>query len=263
MRRVENKVCVITGGAQGIGAGIANRLAEEGGKIVVADLNLDKATTIANEIKNNGGEAIAFQVNVTDRAQVHAMIQAAVDEYGRIDVMFNNAGFNKPLKFLDITEENFKAIMDVNAVGSLIGTQEAIKQFIKQDGAGKVINTASISSRNGDPDYGAYCASKAAALSIIQSAAKAVTSQYPNITINGFAPGVVATPLWEQLDKDLQSIGVTEKEGEALANIASNILKGRVAYPEDIAGTALFLASSDSDYMTGQVIMIDGGMILV
>lgn len=260
--RMNDKVCIITGAAQGIGKAIAKRLASEGAMVVIADMNADKAETVANEITNSGGKAISSRVDVADRQQVKAMIDLAVVKYGKLDIIFNNAGFNKPMKFLETTEENWDAILRVNALGCLICMQEAAKQMIKQGHGGKIINTTSMAGRQGYPDFAPYCASKWAVISLIQAGARELTSKH-NITVNGFGPGVVATPLWEQLDKDLLDIGSSEKEGQAMADFATGILRGRVAQPEDITGTALFLASSDSDYMTGQVVMIDGGMTLV
>jgi len=256
--RMTGRTVIVTGGASGIGAGIAMALAGEGANVVIADLNLDAAQAQAAKITQTGGKAIATKVDVTDRASVVAGIEAAVAAYGQIDCYFNNAGFNKPLKFLDVTEENFNAIMKVNVWGVMVGIQEAAKQFIKQGTGGKVINTASIAGRTGFPSFAPYSASKASVISLTQAGARALAEH--KITVNAFAPGVVATPLWTTLDKDLEEIG----EGDAgFDSMASGILLGRAAEPEDIAPTALFLASSDSDYITGQTMAIDGGMILV
>jgi meso-butanediol dehydrogenase/(S,S)-butanediol dehydrogenase/diacetyl reductase len=189
------------------------------------------------------------------------MIEHAVEEFGSLDVMFNNAGVNKPMNFLDVTEENWDFIMKINGLGVLIGTQEAAKQMISQGNGGKIINTASIASRQGYDNIAPYCASKFAVLSLTQSAARDLAKH--KITVNGFAPGVVATQMWNQLDKDLIEIGASDRPGQAIEEFSSGILLGRPATPEDLVGTTNFLASSASDYMTGQTLMIDGGMILV
>jgi meso-butanediol dehydrogenase/(S,S)-butanediol dehydrogenase/diacetyl reductase len=256
--RMAGRTVIITGAASGIGKGIAKGLANEGANVVIADLNLESAEATATEIGQAGGKAIAIQVDVTKRASVAAGIQLAVENFGQLDCYFNNAGFNKPMKFLDVTEENFNAIMSVNALAVFVGTQEAAKQFIQQGTGGKVVNTASIAGRTGFSSFAPYSASKAAVISITQAAARALAEH--KITVNAFSPGVVATPLWAKLDKDLEEIG----EGDSgFDSMASGILVGRAAEPEDIVPTALFLASSDSDYVTGQTMAIDGGMILV
>jgi meso-butanediol dehydrogenase/(S,S)-butanediol dehydrogenase/diacetyl reductase len=256
--RMAGRTVVVTGGASGIGAGIAMSLAHEGANVVIADLNLDAANAQAEIIRKAGGQAIPARVDVVDRDSVTAGIALAVATYGKLDCYFNNAGFNKPMKFLDVTEENFDAIMKVNVWGVLVGTQEAAKQFIRQGTPGKIVNTASIAGRTGFPSFAPYSASKASVISLTQAAARAL-AEY-KITVNAFSPGVVSTPLWKTLDKDLAEIGEGDKGFDSMS---AGILLGRPAEPEDIAPTALFLASSDSDYITGQTMAIDGGMILV
>jgi meso-butanediol dehydrogenase/(S,S)-butanediol dehydrogenase/diacetyl reductase len=256
--RMAGRTVIVTGGASGIGLGISKGLAAEGANLVIADLNLEDAQKAADVITQSGGNAIAAHVDVTKRASVAAGIERAVQEFGKLDCYFNNAGFNKPMKFLDVTEENFNLIMSVNALAVFVGTQEAAKQYIQQGTGGKVVNTASIAGRTGFSSFAPYSASKAAVISITQAAARALAEH--NITVNAFSPGVVQTPLWTKLDKDLEDIG----EGDSgFDSMAAGILVGRAAQPEDIVPTALFLASSDSDYVTGQTMAIDGGMILV
>lgn len=258
VNRLQGKTIVITGAASGIGAGIARGFVAEGANVVLADLNDQVASAVAQELTEAGGNALAVKVDVTDRAQVRAGIEAAVERFGRIDAYFNNAGMNKPMKYLDVSESNFELIMKVNALGALIGTQEAARQFIAQGGGGKVVNTASIAGRQGFASFAPYSAAKAAVISLTQAGARALASE--GITVNAFAPGVVDTPLWAALDKDLEEIG----EGDAgFDSMAAGILLGRAATPEDLIPTAIFLAGDDSNYITGQVIPIEGGMILV
>lgn len=259
--RMTEKTVIVTGAAQGIGKGIATRLAAEGAAVMIADLNLEGAEAVASELSSSGHQAAAHRVDVSERESTRQLIAATVEAFGRLDVMFNNAGFNKPEPFLEITEDVWHRVMDVNALGVLIGTQEAAKQMIAQGTGGKIVNTASIAGRQGYPSFVPYCASKFSVIAIIQGAARALAEH--GITVNGFAPGVVDTPLWAQLDADLMAIGDSETPGQAMRDFSAGILVGRPAEPEDIAGTALFLASTDSDYMTGQVVMIDGGMVLV
>jgi meso-butanediol dehydrogenase/(S,S)-butanediol dehydrogenase/diacetyl reductase len=164
------------------------------------------------------------------------------------------------MHLLDVTDENWRAIMDVNALGTLIGIQVGARHMIPRR-YGKIINTSSIAGRQGYPSFAPYCASKFAVNALTQATARALAEH--NITCNAFAPGVVNTPLWDRLDADLMSIGDSASPGQAMDDFASAIIMGRPAAPADIVGTALYLASSDSDYMTGQVVMIDGGMVLV
>ena len=258
--RVEGRRIVVTGAGSGIGRAFVRGLAAEGAVVGVLDLDPAAARTVADEIAATGATAVALAADVRDRAAVVAALDEFVSAAGGLDVMFNNAGFNRPMHFLDVTEENWHAVMDVNALGTLIGTQEAARRMIPQ-GSGKIVNTSSIAGRQGYPSFTPYSASKFAVNAITQAAARALAEH--GITCNAFAPGVVATPLWTQLDKDLVEIGDAAHEGEAMDDFSAGILRGRPATPEDLVGTALFLASSDSDYLTGQVVMVDGGMVLV
>ena len=265
MGRVSDRVCIVTGAAQGIGRAIGEALLDEGAKVCFADINGAKVAEVAeaNRRRLNGRSAAvtSVQVDVTNREQVRAMIAHTVETFGRLDVKFNNAGVNKPMNFMDVTEENWNFIMGVNGLGCMIGMQEAARQMIAQGTGGKIINTASVASRQGFENVAPYCASKFAVVSLTQSGARDLAKQ--NITVTGFAPGVVATEMWEQVDQDLLAIGASQRPGQAMEEFSAVILKGRVATPHDITGTTTFLASKDSDYMTGQIVMIDGGMTLV
>lgn len=265
MGRVSGKSCIVTGAAQGIGRAIGEALLDEGADVCFADINGAKVEAVAAENAKRahraGARAIFARVDVTRRDDVRAMITRTVDAFGKLDVKFNNAGVNKPMNFLDVTEQNWEFIMQINGMGVLIGTQEAAKQMIAQGGGGKIVNTASIASRQGFDNVAPYCASKWAVVSLTQSAARALAKD--DITVNGFAPGVVQTEMWDELDRDLMKMGASERPGQAMAEFSAEILRGRVATPVDITGTTTFLASKDSDYMTGQIVMIDGGMTLV
>jgi meso-butanediol dehydrogenase/(S,S)-butanediol dehydrogenase/diacetyl reductase len=267
---VEGRVCIVTGAARGIGRAIAEALLDAGAKVCVADQNAEQVAAVAEANRQRLGSSrdtvISFGVDVRDRAQTRDLIVTTARHFGRLDVMFNNAGVNKPMNFMDVTEENWSFIMDVNGLGCLIGMQEAARQMIAQgpaeDGTvGKIVNTASIASRQGFDNVAPYCASKWAVVSLTQSAARDLAKH--DITVTGFAPGVVATEMWEQVDRDLMEIGAAERPGQAMEEFSAEILRGRVARPEDITGTTTFLASRASDYMTGQIVMIDGGMTLV
>lgn len=259
MNRVADKAIVVTGGGSGMGRAFALALAREGATVGVLDRDRSAADRVCDEI-GDPSAAVSLGADVSVRDEVSAALDAFVERTGRLDVMFNNAGFNKPMHLLDVTEENWRSIMDVNALGTLIGIQEAAKRMIPHR-SGKIVNTSSIAGRQGYPSFAPYCASKFAVNALTQAAARALAEH--DITCNAFAPGVVDTPLWTQLDSDLLEIGDAEQPGQAMADFSVGILRGRAASPDDIVGTALYLASADSDYLTGQIIMIDGGMVLV
>lgn len=264
MDRLKGRSCLVTGSARGIGKAIAKSVMLEGGNVTFVDLDAsvgDVAREVEKEIKGPGvGRAIGVQADVTKRDEVRGAIQKTVDEFGELNVMFNNAGINPPLNFMDVTEDNWELVIRVNAWSVLMGTQEAARQMIAQGKGGKVINTGSVAGRQGYGNMAPYSASKAAVLSMTQAAARALAQH--KITVNSFAPAVVETPLWEQLDADLHKIGTTKEPGEAVSTFSSMILLG-AAKPEDLTGTALFLASPDSDYMTGQTVLIDGGRFML
>ncbi|WP_127904366.1 SDR family NAD(P)-dependent oxidoreductase [Solirhodobacter olei] len=258
---VEGKVAIVTGAGRGLGAGMAMDLAAQGAKVAVVDINKAGAEQIAEDIRHSGGTAIAMGADVSDRSAVKAMISDVVGKFGRLDVMFNNAGISQTCPFLEVTEADFNRIIKINTLGVLIGTQEAAKQFISQGNGGKVINTASIAGKQGWPDYAHYCASKFGVVSITQSAARALAAH--KITVNCFSPGVVATELWKDLDEDARHYGVTEKPDDLINSFTQNILLGRAAQPADLVGVTTFLASDKASYITGQTIMVDGGMVLI
>ncbi len=261
---VEGRVCIVTGAARGIGRAIGELLLDAGAFVCFADVNTAEVQQVATANVGRLADTtriMSARVDVRDRAEVAAMISETVARFGQLDVMFNNAGINKPMNFLDVTEGNWHLIMNVNGLGCLIGIQEAAKQMIAQGGGGKIINTASVASRQGYDNVAPYCASKFAVVSLTQSAARDLAKH--DITVTGFAPGVVATEMWDQVDRDLMEIGASDRPGKAMEEFSGDILRGRVAVPADITGTTTFLASRASDYMTGQIVMIDGGMTLV
>ncbi|MEM8854046.1 MAG: SDR family oxidoreductase [Pseudomonadota bacterium] len=263
--RLKGKNVMITGAAQGMGAAIGEYFAAQGANVCLGDINLDGVSAVADRINGAGnGKAIAVPLNVTKREDNAAAVAATVEAFGSLNVALMNAGINKPRFFMDIDEENWDTIMDVNAKGMLFGMQEAARQMIEQgkdNGPYKIINVGSIVSRTTFDDVIPYSCSKHCALALITGGARALVEH--NITVNGYGPGVVRTELWEQLDKDLVAIGKFDKPGESMDAIARNmILMKRYSYPDDVVGTAAFLASPESDYMTGQLIMIDGGMVM-
>lgn len=265
-KRLSGKNIVITGAAQGMGAANAMYFAAQGANVVLGDLNLEGVQAVAETINKAGvGKAVAVSMNVAKREDHTAAVEACVDAFGSLNIYLNNAGVNKPKMFLDIDDENWDLIMNVNTKGVLYGMQEATKQMIKQgpmeDHPYKIINVGSILSRTTFLDVIPYGCSKHAVLALTTGGAKALWEH--KITVNGYGPGVVKTELWEQLDKDLVEIGMFEQEGQSMDHLAKTmILMKKLSTPDDVVGTAAFLCSDESDYMTGQMLMIDGGIVM-
>jgi meso-butanediol dehydrogenase / (S,S)-butanediol dehydrogenase / diacetyl reductase len=261
MGRVQGRVVIVTGGAGGIGAAAARAIAAEGAKLVVADLDLDRARTVADGIVAEGGVAMAVRVDVTDRAEVHAMIRTTVDAFGELNVIFNNAGLNRPRNFMDVDESNFEQIVRVNTWGVIVCTQEAAKQMIAQGKGGKIVNTGSIAGRQGFWDFVPYCVAKFGVVAVTQATARGLAEH--GITVNAFAPGVVDTPMWIGLNADIRAIHDQPNDADPMREFATGTLIGRPASPAEIAPFMVYLASPESDYMTGQMYMVDGGQVLV
>jgi meso-butanediol dehydrogenase / (S,S)-butanediol dehydrogenase / diacetyl reductase len=262
--RLSGKTVLITGGAQGMGAAIGKHYAAQGANVCLGDVNVDGARTVAEEINEDAGRATSVELDVTNQTSAEAAVAHTVAEFGAIDVLLNNAGINKPAYFLDVTEENWRRLHDINVWGTFVCMQAAARQMRSQEkktSPYKIINVGSILSRDTFIDSPVYTSTKHAVLGLIKAGAKSLIEF--NITVNGYAPGVVRTEMWEQLDKDLVDMGMFEKPGQSMETIAANAIPmGRYSYPEDIVGTASFLASSESDYITGQLIQVDGGMVM-
>ena len=261
MGRVEGRVVVVTGGAGGIGAAACRAIAGEGGKIVVADLDPDGAQAVADAIVADGGTAVSTGVDVTDRDEVRAMIRTAVDAFGELNVIFNNAGMNRPRDFMEVDKDNFDQIVGVNTWGVIVCTQEAARQMIAQGKGGKIVNTGSIASRQGFWDFVPYCVAKFGVLAVTQATARGLVAH--GITVNAFAPGVVDTPMWIGLNDDIRAIHDQPSDADPMREFATGTLIGRPASPAEITPFLVYLASPESDYMTGQMYMVDGGQVLV
>ena len=265
-QRLAAKNILVTGAAQGMGAANAEYFAQQGANVCIGDINYSGVQSVAERINAHGnGRAVAIEMDVTSREDNAAAVARTVDAFGSINVALLNAGVNRPRMFMDIDEDNWDMIMNINAKGVLLGMQEAARQMIAQgpmdDHPYKIIPVGSIVSRTAFLDVIPYCCSKYAVLALIIGGAKALWQH--GITVNGYGPGVVKTELWEQLDKDLVEIGMFEKEGQAMDHLAETmILMKKLSTPDDVKGTAAFLCSDESDYMTGQLIMIDGGMVM-
>lgn len=251
MNRLMSLSTVVTGAGTGIGEAIARRYALEGAQVAIADIDLASAVSLRDAIVAQGGTAMAVEMDVTDRAAVRAGLAAVRDRFGRLDVMVNNAGISMSTGVFDTTAEQWMRHQRVNGLGTLIGMQEAAALMIEQ-GGGKIINVSSISGRRNNADWVAYAASKASASSLIASGARALAPH--GITVTGIAPGIVETPLWRGVYQD------DAAREDRFAAYAAQIPLGRTSVPDDLTGAAVFLATPDSDYMTGQTITIDGGI---
>lgn len=262
MGRLDKLVTLVTGAGRGIGRAMALRCAAEGATVVVTDLNEEAARGVADEARAARAQADAFRADVGDPVQSRAMIERVVQRFGRLDVLINNAGVVRVRPLLEVTEEDWDFINDINARGLFFTLQAAARQMIKQTSLapgrprGKIINIASIAGRSGRPMFAAYAASKAAAISITQSAAAGLA---PHVTVNSICPGVVDTEMWKTIDRQW-----SESDGRPSGSAWQDRIRGipmqRPQTPDDLTGMAVFLASSDSDYITGQSYHVDGGV---
>lgn len=259
MTQVGDRVCLVTGAGRGIGRRVATRLSEEGAAVATVDIDGSAAEAAADEIRASGGRAHGVACDVSDRPSVRAAIASTAERFGRLDVMFNNAGISQTKRFLEIEEREWEAIMRVNALGVLIGMQEAAKRFIEQGDGGTIVNTASIAGKEGFPLFAHYSASKFAVVALTQAGARSLAEH--RIRVNAMCPGVVTTELWEQLDEEFIQLGETQQPGQALEEFGAGILAGRLSTPDDVAGLAVFLASDGARNITGQAINVDGGMV--
>ena len=251
--KLKDKVAVVTGGARGIGLAIAKRYLEEGATVALADLLTGEAERAAAEL---GERAFAIELDVTRQELIDAMVEAAVRRAGGIDILVNNAAIFTMAPLLEITRESYAKVFAVNVEGLLFTLQAVARRMVKQGRGGKIVNFASQAGRRGEALVAVYCASKAAVISITQSAGLALIEH--GINVNGIAPGVVDTPMWDDVDA-LFAKYEGRPIGEKKRLVGEAVPYGRMATPEDLTGMALFLASSDSDYVVAQTYNVDGG----
>ncbi|GAB7387493.1 acetoin reductase [Bacillaceae bacterium] len=255
---INGKVALVTGAGRGIGKAIALRLARDGADVVVNDIHAENANAVAKEIESLGKRSIPVVADVSVRDEVFSMVKEAVKHFGRLDIMVANAGIAQVKTLLEVTEEDLERMFRVNVFGVVYCLQAAAEQMIKQKSGGKIINAASIAGHKGFSYLGHYSASKFAVIGITQAAAQEL-AQY-GITVNAYCPGIVGTDMWDLIDEKLgHYLGLPK--GEALKQYSRLITLGRVQTPEDVANFVSYLASADSDYMTGQSVNIDGGII--
>ena len=283
--RLQNKIAIVTGAGRGIGKGIATRLAQEGATIVIADYATETATATAHELAQAGSITLPYTIDISNVSAAQQMVSDVVARFGRIDILVNNAGVTQTKPLLDLNESDWDRVMNVNLRGMFFCLQAVANQMLTQIPAeirahlglsdvvkvkadtagapptlaasyGKIVNMASISGRRGRPLAAHYAASKAATMSVTQSAALALAPY--NINVNAVSPSVVATPMWDQIDAERGQL-FGSAPGEAMRAFINTIPLKRAGTPADIGGAIAFLCSSDADYITGQTLNVDGG----
>jgi NAD(P)-dependent dehydrogenase (short-subunit alcohol dehydrogenase family) len=249
--RLEGKVAVVTGAGSGIGRAIAHRFAQEGASVVIAEVNRDAGASAASEIRAEGGSALFVPTDVSRAADVEAMVRRTVAEFGRLDVLVNNAAIQILGRLADTSEEDWDRLQSVNLKGVFLCSKYAIPEMVRT-GGGSIVNIASVLGLVGDPDLAAYCAAKGGVLALTKAAALAYGPA--GIRVNAICPGDVDTPMVrDYFNKD--------PDPEALRRrISSEYALRRIAEPREIAEAALFLASDASSFVTATALVIDGGL---
>ena len=245
--RLKDKVALVTGSAQGIGREIALVFAREGADVIISDINIEKAAKTSTEIEALGRRSLALQLNVTDYASVEEGVNKILDKFGKVDILVNNAGITKDGLLLRMSEADWDAVINVNLKGTFNCTKAVSKVMIKQRG-GRIINIASIIGIIGNAGQANYSASKAGIIALTKTAAKELASR--NIAVNAVAPGFIQTDMTAKLPEALK------------AKMLEAIPLNRLGDPADVAYTCLFLACEEAGYITGQTIVVDGGMVM-
>ena len=248
--QLENKVAVITGSSSGIGSAIAVAFAKEGAAVAVDyRSHPDEAKEIVEQVERFGGRAISVHADVSSPEDVKNLIQKAVEEFGRLDVMINNAGMEEKMPFLETPLDVWNKTIAVNLTGAWLGCQEAAKQMVSQGGSGRILNISSVHEDLPMPTNSPYCATKGGLRMLMRTIAVELAPH--NITVNNIAPGAVATPMDAPLEEDANK----------MQQLLSEIPLRRMGKPEEVAALAVYLASDDAAYVTGSTFVIDGGMM--
>ncbi|WP_377277463.1 L-iditol 2-dehydrogenase [Rhizobium sp. R86522] len=252
--RLSGKSAIITGSARGIGRAFAEVYIREGATAVaIADIDFDRASATATEI---GPAAYAVRIDVSDQASIDAAIAACVERAGGIDILVNNAAIFDLAPIVEISRKSYQRVFDINVGGTLFTMQAVAKQMMAQGRGGKIINMASQAGRRGEPLVGVYCASKAAVISLTQSAGLDLIKH--GINVNGIAPGVVGSEMWDEVDA-LFAKYENRPLGEKKKLVGEAVPFGRMGRAEDLTGMAVFLASAEADYIVAQTYNVDGG----
>lgn len=253
MKRLEGKIALITGAARGIGKAIAGAYAGEGARVALADLDIDRARRSAQELDE---AAIAIELDVTEQASIEAAVRETEARLGGIDILVNNAALFDMAPITGITRESYERLFAINVAGPLFMMQAVARSMIARGKGGKIINMASQAGRRGEPLVAVYCASKSAVISLTQSAGLNLIEH--GINVNAIAPGVVDGEHWDGVDA-LFAKYEGLKPGEKKEQVGRAVPFGRMGRPEDLTGMAVFLASSESDYVVAQTFNVDGG----
>ena len=245
---LDGKTAIVTGAARGIGRAIALALAKEGATVIVNCSNsISQAQEVVTEIKANGGTAKMYKCDVADAEAVKTLFADVLEAYGQIDILVNNAGITRDGLLMRMSEEDFDEVIDINLKGSFLCTKEAVKAMIRKR-TGRIINISSVSGIAGNAGQANYSASKAGVLGLTKATAREVASR--GITVNAIAPGFIETDMTDKLSDKIKE------------TVTQQIPLGHFGLPEDIANAVVFLASEKSQYITGQVLGVDGGMVM-
>ncbi|MCM2502351.1 acetoin reductase [Aureimonas altamirensis] len=255
---IEGKKVLVTGAARGIGRGIALRLARDGADLCLVDLKAETLGDTAREVEAVGRKATVFAADVSDRDAVYGAVDHAERELGGFDVMINNAGIAQVQPLAEVTPEEVQKIFRINVDGVLWGIQAAAAKFQQRGHKGKIVNASSIAGHDGFAMLGVYSATKFAVRALTQAAAKEYASA--GITVNAYCPGIVGTDMWVEIDERFSQLTGAPK-GETYKKYVEGIALGRAQTPEDVAALVSFLSGPDSDYITGQAILTDGGIV--
>ncbi|KJH86200.1 sorbitol dehydrogenase [Pseudomonas fluorescens] len=253
MKRLEGKSALVTGAARGIGRTFAEAYIHEGATVAIADIDLERAQATATEL---GDRAYAIRMDVTDQASIDSAIEAVVARAGKLDILINNAALFDLAPIVEITRQSFERLFSINVAGTLFTLQAAARQMIAQGHGGKIINMASQAGRRGEALVAVYCASKAAVISLTQSAGLDLIKH--RINVNAIAPGVVDGEHWDGVDA-LFARHENLPLGEKKRLVGRQVPYGRMGTAQDLVGMAIFLASAESEYVVAQTYNVDGG----
>ncbi|KIR17661.1 Sorbitol dehydrogenase [Pseudomonas fluorescens] len=253
MKRLEGKSALVTGAARGIGRTFAQAYIYEGATVAIADIDLERAQATAAEL---GDSAYAVKMDVTDQVSIDQAIEAVVAQVGKLDILINNAALFDLAPIVEITRQSYERLFSINVAGTLFTLQAAARQMIRQGHGGRIINMASQAGRRGEALVGVYCATKAAVISLTQSAGLDLIKH--RINVNAIAPGVVDGEHWDGVDA-LFARHENLPLGEKKRQVGQQVPYGRMGTAEDLTGMAIFLASAESEYVVAQTYNVDGG----